>query len=70
MLAIIVAMLAARKPNGIADRISLAVSMIGLSVAPYVLALLLIFVFAVQLHWFPAIGYTSLPPTRCRTSGP
>jgi peptide/nickel transport system permease protein len=59
-LAVIVAVLAARKPNGIADRISMLVSMIGLSVAPYVLALVLIYLFAVKIQWFPAIGYTSL----------
>ena len=34
LLAIIVAALAGRRPNGIADRISLAVSMLGLSAAP------------------------------------
>jgi peptide/nickel transport system permease protein len=55
-----VAVLAARKPGGIVDRISMVVSMGGLSVAPYVLALLLVYVFAVQLAWLPAIGYT--PP--------
>jgi peptide/nickel transport system permease protein len=55
-LGIIVAVLAARKPNGIADRISLAVSMLGLSIAPYVLALVLIYVFAVKVQWFPAIS--------------
>jgi peptide/nickel transport system permease protein len=55
-LGIAVAMLAAHKPNGIADRISLAVSMLGLSVAPYVLALVLIYVFAVKVQWFPAIS--------------
>jgi peptide/nickel transport system permease protein len=55
-LGVLVAMLAARKPNGLADRISLAVSMLGLSVAPYVLALVLIYVFAVKVQWFPAIS--------------
>jgi peptide/nickel transport system permease protein len=55
-LAIIVAALAARRPNGIADRISLAVSMLGLSIAPYVFAFLLIIVFAVKLSWFPVLS--------------
>jgi peptide/nickel transport system permease protein len=55
-LGIVVAMLAARKPNGLADRLSLAVSMLGLSVAPYVLALVLIWAFAVKIQWFPAIS--------------
>ena len=57
------------RPNGIADRISMVVSMIGLSVAPFVLALVLIYVFAVKLQWFPAIGYTSLTRTRPQPSG-
>jgi peptide/nickel transport system permease protein len=60
VLAIAVAILAARKPNGVADRVSMVVSMTGLSVAPYVLALVLIYLFAVRVQWFPAIGYTSL----------
>jgi peptide/nickel transport system permease protein len=55
-LGVTVAVLAARKPNGIADRLSLAVSMLGLSIAPYVLALVLIWVFAVKVQWFPAIS--------------
>jgi len=60
VFAIGLAVLAARKPNGLADRISMVVSMTGLSVAPYVLALVLIYIFAVRVQWFPAIGYTSL----------
>jgi peptide/nickel transport system permease protein len=55
-LGVIVAVLAARKPNGIFDRISLAVSMLGLSAAPYALALVLIYVFSVKLGWFPTIS--------------
>jgi len=55
VLAIIVAALAARRPNGIADRLSLAVSVLGLSIAPYAFAFLLIIVFAVKLNWFPVI---------------
>ena len=56
VLAIIVATLAARRPNGIMDRVSLAVSMLGLSIAPYVFAFLLIIVFAVKLGWFPVLS--------------
>jgi peptide/nickel transport system permease protein len=55
-----VAVLASRRPNGVADRLGMMVSMTGLSIAPYVLALVLIYLFAVRLPWFPAIGYTSL----------
>ena len=38
----------------------MVVSTTGLSVANYVFALLLVLLFAVQLAWFPAIGYTPL----------
>jgi peptide/nickel transport system permease protein len=56
LLAIIVATVAARRPNGILDRLSLVVSMLGLSTAPYVFAFLLIIVFAVKLAWFPVLS--------------
>jgi peptide/nickel transport system permease protein len=56
VLGVVVAVLAARRPNGIVDRISLAVSMLGLSVAPYALALVLIYFFSVRLGWFPTIS--------------
>jgi peptide/nickel transport system permease protein len=59
VLAVPAALLAARKPNGIVDRITMATSMAGLSVANYVLALLLVYVFAVKLEWLPAIGYVN-----------
>lgn len=58
-LTVPVALLAARRPNGIVDRLSMMVSMVGLSVANYVLALLLVYVFAVKLDWLPAIGYVN-----------
>jgi peptide/nickel transport system permease protein len=58
--AIPVALLAARRPNGVVDRISMLVGTAGLSVANYVLALVLVLVFAVELGWLPAIGYHPL----------
>jgi peptide/nickel transport system permease protein len=60
VLAVPVALLAAHKPNGLMDRISMMISTLGLSVANYVLALLLVLVFAVTLGWLPAIGYVPL----------
>lgn len=60
ILAVPVAVLAARKPGSLADRLSMVVSMAGLSMAPYVLALLLVLVFAVQLRVLPAIGFVPL----------
>jgi peptide/nickel transport system permease protein len=56
-----VALLAARKPNRLLDRVSMFVSISGLSIANYVFALLLVLVFAVQLSLFPAIGF--VPPS-------
>ncbi|MBO0804493.1 MAG: ABC transporter permease [Nocardiopsaceae bacterium] len=53
VLAVGLAVLAARKPNGAADRFSLALSMLGLSAAPYAFAIFIIVVFGVQLGWFP-----------------
>lgn len=50
------AVLSARRPRGVTDRASMAFSMASLSTAPYVLALLLILVFAVNLQWFPALA--------------
>ena len=71
ILGIVVAVISARRPNGIIDRISLAISMLGLSVAPYALALVLIYVFSVRLGWFPTIsnslGNTPLTAIRALT---
>lgn len=53
VLAIGLAVLAARKPNGIADRFSLTISMLGLSAAPYAFAIFIIILFGVKLGWFP-----------------
>jgi peptide/nickel transport system permease protein len=52
-----VAVLAAWKPHGIIDRISIATSMFGLSIPGFVFGLLLILVFAVHLRIFPAVGF-------------
>ena len=54
-LTVPLALLAARKPGGFVDRISMVTSMAGLSVANYVLAVVLVYVFAVKLGWLPAI---------------
>ena len=50
------AIVSARRPRGVTDRASMALSMGSLSIAPYVLALLLILVFAVDLRWLPALA--------------
>jgi peptide/nickel transport system permease protein len=57
LFAIPVAALTAKRPGGIADRISVVISMGGLSLPNFVFALVLIFVFAVTLGAVPALGY-------------
>jgi peptide/nickel transport system permease protein len=59
-MAIPIGVLSARRPNGIVDRSSTAVGFVFLAVPPFVFAFLLISVFAVNLHLFPATGYTAL----------
>ncbi|HLH69004.1 MAG TPA: ABC transporter permease [Candidatus Dormibacteraeota bacterium] len=59
VFAVPLAVLTAWRPGGIFDRLCTVLSVAGLSVAPYVLALVLIYVFAVKLGVLPAIGYVS-----------
>ena len=49
--------LAARRPGGWTDRLSLAVAYLGISFPVYWIGLILILVFAVMLRWLPASGY-------------
>jgi peptide/nickel transport system permease protein len=51
------AMLAASRKNGIRDHIVRAVPLVGLGMPPFWLAILLIYVFAIYVHWFPTSGY-------------
>jgi len=60
LCAIPLALLAARRPNGLLDRVSMLVGVTGLSMANYVLALLLVLVFAVELGVLPAIGFVPM----------
>jgi len=60
VIALPIALLAARKPGGIIDRIVMVMSMTLLAVPNYVLALLLVLVFAVFLRLMPAIGFVPL----------
>ena len=60
VFAVPIALVSARHPNGIFDRVSLILSMGGLSIANYVLALVLVYIFAVKLNVLPALGWT--PP--------
>ena len=49
--------LAARRPGGWTDRLSLGVAYLGISFPVYWIGLLLILIFAVQLRWLPASGF-------------
>ncbi len=55
-LAVPLGLLAAAKPRGLADRIAEILALLSLSVPTFWLALLLIFLFAVELRWLPAGG--------------
>jgi peptide/nickel transport system permease protein len=67
VVAVPLAVLSALRPRGIVDRINMALSMGSLSMAPYVLALLLVLVFAVDLRWFPALAEGSGAAIRDQT---
>ncbi len=58
--AVPIALLSARRPGGMFDRVAMVFSMAGLSIANYVLALILVYFFAVKLNWLPALGW--VPP--------
>jgi peptide/nickel transport system permease protein len=59
-IAVPVALRAARRPGGLFDRLTTVVSVAGLSLANYVLALLLVLLFSVKLGVLPAIGFVPL----------
>ncbi|MCC6202815.1 MAG: ABC transporter permease [Gammaproteobacteria bacterium] len=58
--AVPVALLAARESGGLFDRLSAVICLAGLATARYVLAILLVLLFAVELRLLPAIGYIPL----------
>jgi len=60
LLAFPIGITAALKPRSIFDRMSTVVSIFGLSVPPFWLALIFITFFSVHLGWFPTSGYGGL----------
>lgn len=60
LLAFGLGILAAMKPGGIADSIISLFAFAGISVPVFWLALVMILVFAVRLHWFPASGISNV----------
>ncbi|WP_205857002.1 ABC transporter permease, partial [Phytoactinopolyspora endophytica] len=59
-IALPMAILAARKPGGLFDRIVMVGAMTMLAIPNYVLALLLVLVFAVSLRMLPSIGFAPI----------
>jgi peptide/nickel transport system permease protein len=54
---------AALHRNSLADRLTMAISVAGFTLPSFVLALLLVLIFAVQLGWLPASGSGSIAHT-------
>jgi peptide/nickel transport system permease protein len=50
--------LAGMSPGGVVDRVSVTGTSFGLAIPNFVLAFFLIQIFALELGWFPALGYT------------
>jgi peptide/nickel transport system permease protein len=61
VLAVVVATVAARRPGGVFDRLSVLISTMALSAPSFVSALVLVFVFAVTLKAVPTLGFVSFP---------
>jgi peptide/nickel transport system permease protein len=60
IVSIPVAIYAAYRPNGWFDRISTTTAFGLLSLPDFIVGVMLVLVFAVRLHWFPATGYTPI----------
>jgi peptide/nickel transport system permease protein len=60
VVAVPLALYAARRPNRILDRIATTSTFGMLSLPTFVVAVLLVLLFAVQIHAFPATGYTRI----------
>lgn len=60
IIALPLGVLAAYRPNTWIDSISRVVALIGAAVPNFWLALLLVYIFAVSLHWFPSLGWVPL----------
>ncbi|HTK22771.1 MAG TPA: ABC transporter permease [Gaiella sp.] len=56
LIAVPLGVIAALRPGGVVDRVSVFLSLIGLSVPQFFLGILLILFFAVELQWLPASG--------------
>ena len=57
VVSIPMAIIAAQRAGGIFDRVTTSVAFALLSIPNFILAIVLILIFAVRLKWFPATGY-------------
>lgn len=60
LIAIPAGIIAAARQNSISDRFVMLFSLIGVSVPSFWLGIMLVILFAVNLHWLPASGYVSI----------
>ncbi len=60
IIALPIGVLAAYRPNTWIDSFSRVLALVGAAVPNFWLALLLVWVFAVSLHWMPALGWVPL----------
>jgi oligopeptide transport system permease protein len=58
-----IGVVAALRRNTVFDYLPMGISMIGISLPVFVVAPILILIFAVNLHWLPAGGWVSKSPT-------
>ena len=57
LISVPLAMIAATRKDGLRDHAVRAVPLIGLGMPPFWVGFLLIYVFGIQVHWFPVSGY-------------
>lgn len=60
LLAVPVSMVSAYRAGRLFDRVASAIAFSFMALPVFVLSILLIFIFAIRLHWLPATGYTPL----------
>jgi peptide/nickel transport system permease protein len=66
VVAVPMGVIGAYRPNSATDRVTTTFSFGMLALPPFVLAVLLVYVFAVHWHVFPATGYTALTQNLAR----
>ncbi|MFW5407933.1 ABC transporter permease [Pectobacterium brasiliense] len=59
LLGLIAGVLSASQQGRLLDRVIMGLAAVGMSIPGFLLGLFLIFFFAVQLRWFPVVGYSS-----------